>query len=539
MFRRLVGFAMVLCSTWAFSAHAGPSCNSIFTLNEVQEVAESQSVLNTVAAIRKVRIELEAAHQDQRLHGLQQKVAEISQIAATAQEWALKFSQYWQIRPTGLYKVSSNKYVQGAANQVQSLSSLTWSLLSPLGVFETTGDKIFKKIEKNPRYELNSQEASHIDRIQLTEALERRRDFIEKHPKWAQLQRWTKNVTKAALIASSLLVANHDLQLAKNTVTVDQYATVLSKNQNQSQVDIIIDIGLFPHLAVSMDGKVYSYGVTDLSVTPLSRYLAKQQGDPSIVSARSLQVIRLNLNSDNRAQFKKDLEMSAYKEYTNVTFVNDCATMIARALQREAGLSVPRAINASPSQIGMYFSFLNTLGAQTTDHRPLVDSQYLVSVDGPNNKSFHLLRTSYYNLVESKYFILFAPSLQASKVGFDMLHDEAELQRWTPGALQAFENIKTAEEVSIKNSPELVLIKQRLSAMEGNFLRGLPLSAEEVQLKPVLERMTDRYFTREVSLAQAMNSPDNSLLETIKIEQRLNVLHKERRDIEHRLSLLK
>ncbi len=180
--------------------------------------------------------------------------------------------------------------------------------------------------------------------------------------------------------------------LAEHMVSWEDF--VESPLTGGDDVQILIEVVPFPYLALKIDHKVYSYGQTHLSVRPLSEYLLthrheavdNQDGDEKQIEAqtyweqtkqfggaafkkafapiyeklaklpRSIQVISLKLSKAEKANLRRDLELAIAIRYKNETMVNDCSTMIVRALRRNTQIRVRRYLDAFPNTIGMYFS---------------------------------------------------------------------------------------------------------------------------------------------------------------------------------------
>ncbi len=160
-----------------------------------------------------------------------------------------------------------------------------------------------------------------------------------------------------------------------------------------------------------------------MTISPFSQYLNDfkklREDDKTLVSKAhpfSAQIVTLNLSKPEVEKLKKYLENDSEKIYKNKTFVNDCMTMIVRALKANTSLddSMLRTIDASPSLVMMYFSLL-----QHTDSR--VGPTYTLVTKPDDKNRFTLLHNAYINKVEGA--LLLMPSIftfhQLSRMKFD------------------------------------------------------------------------------------------------------------------------
>jgi hypothetical protein len=97
-------------------------------------------------------------------------------------------------------------------------------------------------------------------------------------------------------------------------------------------------------------------------------------------------------------RLRRQLSLQENKEYKNITFVNDCATMVVRALKAETSIQIPKFIDASPSSIVMYFGTEKMAGSKR------VESVRLVLGEKSQNPTLQLLRNAYINAREARLF---------------------------------------------------------------------------------------------------------------------------------------
>ncbi len=455
---------------------------------------------------------------------LQKLIVFSNDINAAAAQLLVTVSNFWNLHPIGFKANLPSQTLQAVSQAVQATLSIVGWVFNPLSFKETKIDKVFRKQEVNPDRKLTPDEDKLLTRNNLTKDYHYRKSFIEKYPRWVIFRRWVTRVTAAALIVSNLMVINHDLHLARNMVSADSYISQVVPSQKTDQVDILVDIATFTHMAVQMDGKVYSYGQTNLNVEPANAYLAV--GTNSKIAPRSLQVVRVNLPSDERLAFKRDLERSALKNYNNITFINDCATMIARALRRNGSLELPPVTDASPSQMIMYLSLLNTMGVQNSQGERLVSTEYQVDVDDPQQKVFHFLRNSYYNIIESNFFILNAPFLQIEKSYFNLKNEEKDLQWWLPEVKEQFRVWQQEQTHRVQDDPQVRFIEEQLR--KASALRN----DERSRIVLGVEKFAGLYFSQEIEKARLIEENSNTdLNDAFVAEFRENALKKKQDEI--------
>ena len=154
-------------------------------------------------------------------------------------------------------------------------------------------------------------------------------------------------------------------------------------------------------MAIEMDGKVFSYGQTHMTVRSSREYLLSQDiaelaadgKKPAANSStldgaintlgldkisRSVQMVTLNLPKEEKDNLRRYFELQTGKAYHNYTLAMDCATMVMKALEKQTQMPVPGiphtgfTIDASPSLVMMYMGMLKTLQVKNASGEALV-----------------------------------------------------------------------------------------------------------------------------------------------------------------------
>lgn len=302
--------------------------------------------------------------------------------------------------------------------------------------------RIFENQLKNPNYILSEQEVALLKSSNSYDAYLTNQRFQNNSKNWQALRRFAGRAFVTAFAAHLVVVANWSMHLTKpeSVRPIDHFLDRQEYRLQSNQVRIYNESVPFPHMAIEIDGKVYSYGQTHLEVKTAREYLliekirAKaiekagvqrpaEDGSVNIGKVfqltgldqlpRSVQMVTLNLNSLQKDQLKRRLEMSTFSRYQNHTFAMDCATMVAKALSDSTDIPIPFfehmpvPIDASPSVMMMYFGLLKSMGIKNSDGNQLVGDVGQVAIDRPNEIRMHQLRNLYINSMESRLFLTF------------------------------------------------------------------------------------------------------------------------------------
>lgn len=402
---------------------------------------------------------------------------------------------------------------------------------------------IFLKQWKDPHFELTEQELQILKRYNAEEAFEEKKQFLEKYPKSAQFRRLINQGYRLGLGLASVSGLIYLYHLAEHMITWEQYGE--SPIADGEDVQILIDVVPFPHLAIKIDHKVYSYGQTHLSVRPLSEYLlahrhqtlneieedqkkaqtywehTTQSAGHSLKVAfapviaklgtlpRSIQVISLKLSKEEKSALRRDLESATAMRYNNETMVNDCGTMIVRALRRNTQIRVPRYLDAFPNTIGMYFALRKSFGDAE------IGNLYQVAIDQTDRPSSHLVRNLYINILEAKIFLYLFPQNAYYREWMEIYNrDNPYFQNYDPETLEEIKRWVEDVHQIIDEDRQIKIFRQQTAKLRRS---------DDLDLKNEFIQTVREYVDEQKELISSSLSQENyDFKETILSEYRLN-----------------
>jgi hypothetical protein len=234
------------------------------------------------------------------------------------------------------------------------------------------------------------------------------------------------------------MALNQARQMSENTLDVDEYLNEPSENSDDDPiVQLITETAPYPHAALRIGHKVYNYGLQFVTSRNFKEYFSQPQPDPGEFNRddaslprnlvnRSMRVTDLYLEPSYVAKLQRELEMNTGKEYQNETMINDCATMLKRALAGPGGVDFPTVIDPFPSLESTYLSLRHTLG----DKRIGPTRMLVMGKDA--KKGFHLARNTYLAIMEGKVALALLPMNALSRGVLDYSEDKAKLQSHPP-----------------------------------------------------------------------------------------------------------
>jgi hypothetical protein len=348
---------------------------------------------------------------------------------------------------------------------LQAYAVPTGKALLPFPLPKTLGRgevyAIYRKVWKNPEVVLEESERAILAARQMTESLEDFRVLLRENPRSVKTRKILETSATAALgVGSAAGIIHFVNQAGEGVVSSRDFLSDSKHRLGEWQIQLLNETVPFPHLAVRMGERVYSYGESHMTVTSVVHYLEEQKfaelwrrqnpelagersgeekagsSSRSLSSAllkiseatglsslpRSVQIVTLNLDPEDYKRLRSYLEDQTGKRYHNVTFVNDCATMITRALEKNTTFRFSRLLDASPSQIVMALSVMKASG----DTR--VESVRLVAVDQAESGMSQLFRNLYINTMESKIFVTGFLFNQGWRACIDATMTDDELQ---------------------------------------------------------------------------------------------------------------
>lgn len=300
--------------------------------------------------------------------------------------------------------------------------------------------------------QLSPEDAEFLIEHNLVDAFERRGKFLVEHPKLRLLRLSEKNLGQTAQwlsysAALILLFSSDD----EDTVTLPELGRELEQSERKigpkpDEIQLLNTLSPLPHLAIRIGDQVYSYGIDQMKVWPVMEYLSldpiarraakKNSGKSSdsgnlfdIIHPASIQATTIKLGANDVKKLQAYLEAQNNKIYLNKTGVNDCATMVIRALKQNTKLDDPflRLIDSSPSQITMSLAALKAMG----DNR-ITKIQTILQTQ-TDRTDWHKLRNAWENKIESSFFLnpaIFAAN-QISRYHLDQSYGIDQLQIYT------------------------------------------------------------------------------------------------------------
>lgn len=371
-----------------------------------------------------------------------------------------RMGQYWQGPASVLTIHREAKWSKKALALIRALYNGPVRFLVPvvpLPRVQTPVSRIFEAQFKNPDRELTSEETALLQKYGAEKAYQEKQEFMKSRPTWTRIRRWIRTVSFAALTLNSAMAANWALHLAdpKAFVSSERFFNEAEYRLAPNQVRLYNESVPFPHMAIEIDGRVYSYGQTHMTVRSAREYLLSQdiagliranEGEPAHKTLttrfleftglnqlnRSVQMVTLNLSVKEKGRLKRDLELATGSEYRNHTFVLDCATMVVNAIKRNSEVSIPEAIDASPSSVLMYLGALKSFEVKNKSGEPLIADVKQVAMGAKDQPVMHLLRNTYINALEGKLWLAYLPSSMVNRAYFDIIVGEEGFQYWNP-----------------------------------------------------------------------------------------------------------
>jgi hypothetical protein len=555
--------SLLVLFTLAFARAEAPLCRSVFkvpdtkknffnlesvsqikTFNKYRELFEgeaqqgSQGVLNEVPfkeIMHKVFISKENLTTEQmtylisdpRRARLYEGLLYYSAMIEVPAKIVMSISQVLRTRDGNLDFVTAKGAKKKALYLLQSFYNgpLKFILLIPpqidLPGGQTPTDKIFKKLWKNRDYEPTQLEWGVLADLRATKAFQERKAFLNEHRGWVMARRLTDYVIGALLVSQILQAINWGIQSAEvgSFVPVETFLNDPRYALNDHQVRLFNETVPFPHMAIEIDGLVYSYGQTHMTVRTTREYLLTERirdvilaekGEPEPEKGflekaiafvgmdkleRSVQSVTLNLTREDRNQLKRTLEMNTGKRYRNHTLTLDCSSMVVKALSTSTETFVPFIVDPSPSSVLMYLANLKTLRIKNKNNENLVADVVHIQIGkkGISEKA-PLLRNLYINMLEGRVmtsFISFS-MLQRSylevRYSGDLQYWDQEtrdyIASWQPQAIEELKATGAGDQIEVFEEA----FKQAATAEEKAQVRSVAQVFFEMQLKALDEQ---------------------------------------------------
>jgi hypothetical protein len=405
--------------------------------------------------------------------------------------------------------------------------------------------KIFIKLWKNSQYIPNKEELKLLQKYNSYEYFLRVRYIFQQSPRAKKVRRSiyiSADVAKImTTIGASLYVYE---QLQGGLLNLDTFLKDEKYRLEDNQVQLIMETVPFPHMAIRLGNTIYSYGQTHMSATPISQYLDNRKYNQAIkekmkqagieikeeeidmtgkplsdrISAqmglvsdylmnktglselpKSVQVVTINLSKEDRSNLKRDLVLKTGNRYANSTFVNDCATMVLRALDKSTDFDMQNRLwDASPSQTAM---ILATMKAAGNDN---IGPIYQVAIEEVDKPIEHLMRNAYINILESKIFIELFHFNQIHRTVIEATLGEEGLESRDPVTEKYIKEWETDIEQLMMKDLQLQIIEDQVSKYAG--LAEDQKEEAEKEYRESIDFIFSRFMAKSESLAGSKES---------------------------------
>lgn len=431
---------------------------------------------------------------------------------------------------------------------------------------------VFKRLWNNQNYEPTPGEWEMLDRHKARGVFEEKRAFMQRHPYWSKFRYVFGGTLEFARIATIVLALNFSNHILDGgSPTVHEYVNAPQYQLKKNQVRLLNETVPFPHTAIQIGDRVYSYGITHMSRSLMNEYLRHREIRRMVLAERarqglppppedpvapgssaqikawgaktgekaldalglsslpqSVQAVTLNLSEEEVNRLQRYLELQVGKQYANNTMVNDCTTMVVRALEENTRIRVSGLIDASPAQTAFYFAFQKTMGADW------VGPMYQITVEEPSHP--HLARNLYINILESKLFIDLVVFNQANRAYIELMYDREALQHHDPVTLQVLADFEVQYSQDVETDKQLVLWEEvTIPSLEKRALSGVDV---EEGVAAVAASIND-YFNDKLALADdLLAQPTLERLDILKYQVRKKILETKRIEFLGRLTRL-
>lgn len=436
---------------------------------------------------------------------------------STSLESARRIGQFFTGQSSVFHAPKEKKTHQKVARGLQETLRAAIRFFSPLPnrFLETPTEPIFRSQWADPSYQPSSKEVAVLQKYDALSIFEKKKFFMQSHPLWTRFRKLFDQSVRAAIAASFALAINNGYQAHASLLSGPEFIQAQHQTTDPYETALIVDYVPFPHLAILIGENVYSFGYTHLTVRPLSIYL--QARDETAVAStleslpRSVEAIELKLSLEEARKLKHALVLKTAQRYKNITFVNDCSTMVMRALRANTSVDVSQLIDASPSQVAMYFSLRKLLG----DVRVGTISQ--IALEDTGSPMSHLIRNTAINAIESRMFLSLLGIDQSQRAFVDFAYDESELTHLDPEVESEMQSWKEDVDHSLTHDRQIAYFESL-----GDALRR----------DPELAQIASGYFDREISRSVALATDAASDLRQILFHQyRAELLIKKKLDL--------
>lgn len=412
--------------------------------------------------------------------------------------------------------------------------------LSPAG-------KIFKKLWLNKDYVLTKSEevllknlklrkilmTKESDEASLYEVFQFRKDFINNHPKVLLYNKIQHRTAMAIWFIAIMTVLDwfFDIENGDSAVLDAQFFDQKSNKLKDNEIRIFNETVPFPHMAIEIDGIVYSYGQTNMSVTTVRDYIQelrirraiganKIETDTLLQKSfkltgldnldRVVQSSTLRLPISEKNKLKKYLIQQTSKHYRNFTLAHDCSTMVVKALKKSTNIQLPAIIDPSPSQVMMYLNVLKNLKIKNSENEILVGQISQIYVVDSEKFKNHNIRSIYINAMDTRvYWSTFYFNLTVRTL-IELFH-HSDYQYFNKETIAYFESQEKIWTRRFQN--------EKSENQWGMFETYAQQPNHNLQEKNYLFELITNYKDQEIrKLNEYLDSPDTQLIQILEFQ---------------------
>lgn len=447
--------------------------------------------------------------------------------------------------PVGMNELLSRRY--GAASRTFARGIYNGPIRFFLGglppKLRSEAGQILNRVWWDPEVRLTEAENQVIDRAGLREMLERQRAFGREHPAWRKAKgvTWSARQLGALFVGIMfLLTLDQERESFGNMMTTEEYS--LLAETDKPIVHLLIETVPFPHLALRIGSRVFSYGVSDFSATSVARYFSHlptqgtgdERKDGALQRAieaatrvfgiedRTTRFVELNLSRQEADALRRDLEMQTGKTYQNYTGLNDCSSMIFRALAKQTSFHVPPVVDAFPNAAGTWLFAERHLGSERIGKVGLV-------VHSKDQIAKKMVRNSWISLQEARLLISSLAVNLPARISFEAKNTEETIQWWTPENLEDIEKWKETAVRRIQGEAASLGFQTEQAAR----IAAIPASSErERQKADFLRRTENFFFDRRKEALEVLARPESEFFDLISAQGKLDELNRLQTEIE-------
>lgn len=320
----------------------------------------------------------------------------LSALGQSHRQWgrlAKPFQEFLSIHQSRIFHFYREPGLSAQMMQLaRDLMTPALRFMLPWGGFfiKTPTSKIFSKLRNGQALDVHDQML--IARYKIESEVSQKQAFVRKYPSAtlavSVLQRALEGI-KLVIVAAAM---HFSFELLANEDAVQSTQSFVNAGTARGRIQLLIESTPFPHTALNINGRVYSFGVERLEVFSLAEYMtthrARQSAEPGFLQ-RGVTVVDIHFEPERVAKIVSQLESQSFKRYVNKTCTHDCSTMAMKALGFEN-----RLFDASPSFSAMFLGLQKRLGDPTVGKISLV-------VDDPDYKYSLVARNTYIGMMDA------------------------------------------------------------------------------------------------------------------------------------------